>query len=151
MAQHQALDSAESLSHCATSRGHRPMEYRFVSGRDTTYSKTIRAHVLQRHLQERRLRAKTRNRKKDKPGDDDELTLAGQDLEHQKSSRAMERCGMPGRSHLLPDQEVTSDALSLRHQVGPQSLLGQGTSDPFLTLAWRSPTRTENHLIDYCW
>ena len=151
MAQHRALDSAESLSHCATTRGHRPMEYRFVSGRDATYSKTIRAHVLQRHLLDRRLRAKKRNRKKDTPEDDEELILAGQDLEHYRSSRAMECCVPPGRSHLLADQEVTSDALSSRRHVGPQSLLSQGIPDPFLTLPCRPPTRTENHLIDYCW
>jgi hypothetical protein len=125
------------------------MEYRFISGLDNSYSKSVRAHVLQRHLRDRRLRAEKRDRSKVKPDDDHDLALVRQRAEHYRRSNGAGSLVAPGRIHAPKDQEVTSHATSLQRYVGPKSLLGQGTVDPFLSSAYPTTT-TENLLIDYC-
>jgi hypothetical protein len=151
--QQQPLDSTNSLADNAKAATHRPMEYRFISGLANSYSKPVRAHVLKRHLRERRLRAVQKERSKGKPEDDeddkDDLALVRPRAERSRRSNAVKFPAAPERGHAPKSRTVTSNATSLVRYVGPKSLLGQGTVDPFLSGACRT-TSTENLLIDYC-
>ena len=149
LSQQHPLGSANTLSHNTKSTAQRTLEYRFVSGLDNSYSKSARAHVLQRHLRQRRLRAGKRERSKGKLEDDDDLALVRQGAEHTKRSNAVKSPAVPGRICAATDPGVTSNATSLGRCVDPKSLLGQGTVDPFLTSACRTTT-TQNLLIEYC-
>lgn len=143
------LDSTNPPPQKAKSTEHRPMEFRFISGLDNTYSKPVRAHVLQRHIRERRLRAEKKGRSRGKPGDDSDSALARRTAEPPIRSNAVKAPATPGRSYNAMMPTGTLSPKSLGRYVGPKSLLGQGTVDPFLSTACRTTT-TENLLIDYC-
>jgi hypothetical protein len=144
------IDSTNQSPHNAKATEHRPMEFRFISDLDNSYSKPVRAHVLQRHLRERRLRAEKKGRSTSKPGDDSALAWISRTAEHPMRSNAVKALAAPGRSHAAANQTVTSHSTSLGRYVGPKSLLGQGTIDPFLSTACQT-TATESLLIDYYW
>jgi hypothetical protein len=119
------------------------MDYRFLSGFDTSYSKLVRAHVLRRHFRERRLHA----RKGKATEDEDDLSMLNRDAQHDGRSDTVGLHSAPeAHDHHLD----ASSASSLVPYADPQSLLGQGAIDPFLTSAIGSMTVTERLLVDYC-
>lgn len=129
---------------------HRPMQFRFISGLDNSYSKPVRAHVLQRHMRERRLRAERKERRIGRPDDIDDLVLVRRKAKHVKRSNAVTAPAAGGRGHAAANQPVPSNSNSLVRYVGPASLLNQGAVDPFQSTASGSMTATEDLLVDYC-
>jgi hypothetical protein len=97
LSQQQPPNTAHPPSPSAKTEVRRPMEYRFVSGLDTGYSKAIRARALQHHMRERRLRAERRTGKKDKPVDEDDLA---------KSPTTFEPPAALGEDHSIPTQDA---------------------------------------------
>jgi hypothetical protein len=87
------------------------MEYRFISGLDNSYSKSVRAHVLQRHLRDRRLRAEKRDRSKVKPDDDHDLALVRQRAEHFRRSNGAgsQKLAWSGNSRPVPEFSLPND------------------------------------------
>jgi hypothetical protein len=125
----QPLDSANPLADSAKAPAHRPMEYRFISGLDNSYSKPVRAHVLKRHLRKRRLRAVKKERSKGKAEDDDvDLALVRPRAERSRRPNAIKSPAAPGRGHAPNSQTVTSNATSAL--CGSQKLTWPGNSRP---------------------
>jgi hypothetical protein len=114
------------------------IQWQFLSGLDTSYARSTRAHVLQRHLRERRLRA-ARKARRDSEGEQG-LMLTNQEL-----SSSL-------RDQNTPSQQPShTKSQGFGSAVAPQNLsfLGQGRVDPFQTFA-RKVHGLEMLIIDSC-